>query len=377
MEIRYSAEELDSLRERARIISRDHLRRWISLAPDRGQPHFFLANNLAVDRQFDSALVSMAEAERLGAQWAVPIPLVRLGWQLEGQLFEQAIAHGDSLLALPEWSGEFTPQLAVVSGPIANYLMLRGRVAEAGGVADQRYEASKQFDPTPEGLARVEGARLRTRLRAAASIDRVSREQLTATLDSVAVLLQIFPDTEQVRIRKGLRWPVLLAAATLGDTAQVRIWRELAEESRDTGIDAWGAMVAGDRATAERLFLAARTDTSEAPVHVAAMARTAEALGRPEEALDYYTRMDTLRYTASVQAGPDADWLLLVRSYAQRAAVYESLGQRELAMAYYREFLELWDDPDPELQPERDLARRALAELERADREDAASSPTQ
>jgi tetratricopeptide (TPR) repeat protein len=364
---------LDSLRARARIFSRDHLRRWISLAPDQGQPHFFLANNLAVDRQFDSALVSMAEAERLGVQWTVPIPLVRLSWQLEGQLLDQAIANGDSLLAQPEWSGDLPPERAVITGPIMSYLLLRGQVAEAGRVADQRYRAARQFGADSERLARLDVAGLSARLRAAASIDAVSRELLTETLDSVATLIQIFPDSEQVRIRQGLRWPVLLGAATLGDTAQVRIWRELAEDQRDPGIDAWAAMAAGDRARAERLYLAAQPDTSEAPVHMAAMARTGEALGRPEEAVKYYTVMDTLRYTAAVQAGPDADWLLLVRSYAQRAAVYESLGQRQLAMDNYRKFLELWDDPDPELRPERDLARRALAELERADRADAPS----
>jgi serine/threonine-protein kinase len=376
LEIRYSAGVLDSLRARARVISRDHLRRWISLAPDQGQPHFFLANNLAVDRQFDSALVSMAEAERLGAQSPFPIPLVQLSWQLEGQLFDQAIAHGDSLLAKPEWSGDLPPNRAVITGPIMSYHLLRGRVAEAGRVADQRYEAAKQFGADPERLARIEGAVLSSRLRAAASIDAVSPGLLTETLDSVATLIQIFPDSEQVRIRKGLRWPVLLGAATLGDTAQVRVWRELAEEDRDTGIDAWAAMVAGDRNLAERLYLAAQADSSVAPVHISALARTAEALGKPDEAMEYYTQMDTLRYTAQVQSGPDADWLLLVRSYAQRAAVYESLGQRRLAMEYYRKFLTFWDEPDPVLQAERDLARRALAELERADREDAAS-PTQ
>ncbi|TFG54017.1 MAG: serine/threonine protein kinase [Gemmatimonadales bacterium] len=376
LEIRYSAAVLDSLRARARVISRDHLRHWISLAPDQGQPHFFLANNLAVDRQFDSALVSMAEAERLGAQSPVSISLLRLGWQLEGQFFDQAIAHGDSLLAEPEWTGELPPERAVVTGPIISYLLLRGQVAEAGRVANQRLQASKQFSPGPERLARIDLSALSSRLRAAASIDAVSPTLLTQILDSVSTLLQVFPDSEQVRIRQGLRWPVLLAAATLGDTAQVRRWRELAEDQRDPGIDAWAAMEAGDRSRAERLYLAAQPDTSEAPVHVAALARTAEALGRAAEAADYYTRMDTLRYTASVNAGLDGDWLLLVRSYAQRAAVYESLGQRARAMEYYRKFLGLWDDPDPELEPERDLARKALAELERADREDA-SSPTQ
>ena len=376
VETRYSAAVLDSLRARARVISRDHLRRWISLAPDQGQPHFFLANNLAVDRQFDSALVAMAEAERLGAQSPVPIPLVQLSWQLEGQLLDQAVAHGDSLLAQPEWSGDLPPERAVITGPIMSYLLLRGQVAEAGRVADQRYRAARQFGADRERLARLEVAGLSARLRAAASTDAVSRQLLTKTLDSVATLIQIFPDSEQVRIRQGLRWPVLLGAATLGDTAQVRTWRELANESRDPGINAWAAMVAGDQDLAERRFVAAKSDTSEAPVHVAAMARTAEALGRSEEAIEYYTVMDTLRYTAAVQAGPDADWLLLVRSYAQRAAVYESLGQQARAMEYYRKFLDLWDDPDPELRPERDLARRALGELERADRADAAAGPS-
>lgn len=81
--------------------------------------------------------------------------------------------------------------------------------------------------------------------------------------------------------------------------------------------------------------VAAKSDTSDVPVQVSFMARTAEAFGKLDEAIAYQSQMDALRYTAQVQAGPDADWLLLVRAYAQRAAVCESLALREQVMEHY------------------------------------------
>ena len=47
-----------------------------------------------------------------------------------------------------------------------------------------------------------------------------------------------------------------------------------------------------------------------------------------------------------------------------------AVGVRYFAKASYRKFLGLWQEPDSALRESRDIARQALAELERADRPD-------
>jgi hypothetical protein len=45
------------------------------------------------------------------------------------------------------------------------------------------------------------------------------------------------------------------------------------------------------------------------------------------------------------------------------ARLEESQGDVEAAIRHYRHFLELWSEPDPELQDEVETARRAVARL--------------
>jgi hypothetical protein len=50
-------------------------------------------------------------------------------------------------------------------------------------------------------------------------------------------------------------------------------------------------------------------------------------------------------------------------SLLRRAQIYEQLGKPDKAMDFYRRFLKLWKDADPELQPFVDEARRSLDKL--------------
>jgi tetratricopeptide (TPR) repeat protein len=122
------------------------------------------------------------------------------------------------------------------------------------------------------------------------------------------------------------------------------------------GAAAWAAAAAGDTAAAARGLAAG--DTVRAPPNEFALARAAELLGRPREALRHYERLDSLSYAAL--GAPDPDWLLLVRSYPGRAAQYQALGDTARAREYYRRFVELWRDADDELRPEVERAERVL-----------------
>ena len=78
-------------------------------------------------------------------------------------------------------------------------------------------------------------------------------------------------------------------------------------------------------------------------------------LERYEEALRWY---ETLGKRAM---GP----MYLAPSHLRQAEIYERLGEREKAVHHHARFIELWQDADPELQPQVEAARRALARLTR------------
>ena len=84
--------------------------------------------------------------------------------------------------------------------------------------------------------------------------------------------------------------------------------------------------------------------------------------GRADTAIALYERalaihtMDGIHY--------EATWYPLV--LRRLGALHESLGHTEQAIRYYREFIDLWKDADPELQPQ---VREARATLERLTRE--------
>jgi len=55
-----------------------------------------------------------------------------------------------------------------------------------------------------------------------------------------------------------------------------------------------------------------------------------------------------------------------VRSFAERGALYQRLGDPEKAAEFYRKFIDAWKDADPGLQPMVDRARAALEALPNA-----------
>jgi serine/threonine-protein kinase len=84
------------------------------------------------------------------------------------------------------------------------------------------------------------------------------------------------------------------------------------------------------------------------------LAELLEARGRDDEALAWYG-------TFGVPSVYDV--FHLAPSYFRRAQIYERLGKLEEARHHYARFVELWQDADPELQPQVEAARRALQAL--------------
>jgi hypothetical protein len=81
--------------------------------------------------------------------------------------------------------------------------------------------------------------------------------------------------------------------------------------------------------------------------------------GRAEEAIRYYESFLSNRYII----GLDRELGVVLRNPARErlAALYEEQGNPRRAAELYRRILEVWVDPDPELQPRVDAARAGLA----------------
>jgi serine/threonine-protein kinase len=84
-----------------------------------------------------------------------------------------------------------------------------------------------------------------------------------------------------------------------------------------------------------------------------------DRLGATDSALVLYER--ALNQPAFYAEGPETLWYPLV--LRRLGELHESLGHREQAIDYYGQFIALWKDADPELQPQVEEARAALARL--------------
>jgi tetratricopeptide (TPR) repeat protein len=79
----------------------------------------------------------------------------------------------------------------------------------------------------------------------------------------------------------------------------------------------------------------------------------------PDSALVQYERYLNTPYINRFLS--DALWLPFV--YKRLAELYEERGDREQAIHYYNDFVELWLDADPELQPQVEDVLRRIARL--------------
>jgi tetratricopeptide (TPR) repeat protein len=90
-----------------------------------------------------------------------------------------------------------------------------------------------------------------------------------------------------------------------------------------------------------------------------------ELAGRPDSAVALYER--ALATPSIYGYGYESYWYPFV--LRRLGELHESLGHRDAAVKYYSKFIDLWKDADPELQPQVEAAREALARLMEEPRE--------
>ena len=79
-------------------------------------------------------------------------------------------------------------------------------------------------------------------------------------------------------------------------------------------------------------------------------------MGDFQDALAAYARLDSAEFEFNNAA-------LIVRSWPQRAALHQLLGETQQAIELYERFIDAWRNASPHLQPLVDRARAAVAAL--------------
>ena len=92
----------------------------------------------------------------------------------------------------------------------------------------------------------------------------------------------------------------------------------------------------------------------------------AQLIGRPADALRFYTSVDSAALNSDGTF--DYDWIIFARSIKGRGDAALALGDTAAARRHYERFVRLWKNADPQFRPEREVAIHALASLSRGDR---------
>ncbi len=349
---------IDSLRARARVRAVAVTRRWLAVAPLEGAAYLQLADLHAAAEQYDSALAALGRAQQLGVPSAEALPLRRMALLSAARRWDKLLKLGDSVGSIGPDSAYKTYGLQ--AAVLANTWVLAGRVREASrlvallqaDVGKRNPEIQRFVDASPDFFGLL--ARSATGL--------VTRDEVRAASLAYRRGLARLSGPGQARVRGIVRTPVRVAAATVGDTTTLAAWPQ---EGADTNwsLYALAYAQAGDTARSRRALGHIGPDTTTSVIRLWSMARANEAIGRPDVALRYYDRIDSLPVAVATDVDPFV--LMRVRALPSAAAILEARGDTAGARVRYDRFLTLWDKADGPLQREVDLARQALAALDR------------
>ena len=117
------------------------------------------------------------------------------------------------------------------------------------------------------------------------------------------------------------------------------------------------ALAEGDPREAVGRFQAWDAEIGNPIVALPGLARAFDASGEVDSALAVYERYLTTPHLNRIQYDP---WHL-ASTHKRLGELYEARGAREKAVEHYNEFVELWRDADPVLQPQvRDVRERIV-----------------
>jgi tetratricopeptide (TPR) repeat protein len=271
------------------------------------------------------------EARRLGREWRAELAVARGRWSEAGVEPAGGIPAGadDPVSPFHAYRGAFLASLPFAGAPDSIVATLRERLAAPDG-ADPR-TSLRRADEGPTELAR-----LLPRLRRFALAQLAAREGDHDRALAHADELESPPEAPGG----------LPLAERLGRIVRARVaWQR--------GDPARALELLGEEQVETRSSLMFGRDYVQ-PFERYLRGRILEAAGRPGDALPWYGSFRHQHVHHLVYLAP---------SQLRRAEILEAAEKPVEAAGHYRAFLELWDDPDPELAPTRRAAERRLERL--------------
>jgi tetratricopeptide (TPR) repeat protein len=262
----------------------------------------------------------------------------------------QTVRDGQS--GSPFWQADAGQKLAWVAAT-------RGRLREAGLNMREALAATEQRGLAAERLASLVGW-AETQLRLTQN-DALSRATLAGTPRDEALGELPLPDRPYELF---VRYHVFA-----GDVARARQLLAEMESSGQPALGrgyerqyhraaAWVALAEDDH---ERGVMEMRRGTEDAgcvTCRLASLAYAYDAGGNADSALAFWEQ-----FAQSAWRIPFNDHVELPSAYRRIGELYEAAGNVEAAVEYYNRFVELWQDADPELQPQVQDVRSRIASL--------------
>lgn len=348
-------------------------RAWVAAVPGTPRARLLLVDALYDERRLDEALQEVATMDQMGWQAEAAF--------LKGSILFQKGDAGAAAQAIDDGLRVARDTMAPFFAGIDTWSVPAGLLAGAGGrwAAALRLNA-KMFSGFPGDSA---GGPSNIRM-AKTDLERLSRWFIASDLgvrqpapgqtgNAVADLRAMIDaysrgdSAQRRRVIQSLGTSLVSVFLITRDTqplAQLVRAADTLNSSTWRVADAHLALARGD--TARARMRVARHFRTPAPneftgeqgvVRAFAWGDLLGRLGLSREAIGAYARMDSVEERL-LHPG------LVVRSWAERGALHQQLGERTEAVRDYERFIDAWQHADPELQPSVDRARATVAALQ-------------
>jgi eukaryotic-like serine/threonine-protein kinase len=359
-------ERVRSARVRARDLALVQAKHWRYLDPDAPQAHAAVVDSYAAAGHFDSAANALREAmarpavHRADMAYSLAALEMLAGSPNALATLRSALETYDADTLIATSGFRRVPSLTAAS----NVAAFHGALTEHERVLAliPRVERRLPVVNVPMRWV-VDVWRATTRL--ALGLD---SPQLRRGIDSTLRSIDRMTSPTAATIREQTRGLPFLAYLTTRDTSYIWPLRRWGSKGVPPEVEALIALERGDTKRAADIAAQFRRPDSARLVTdlgtgfaMFAQAEIFARLGDLQRAIRIYESID--RKDLSLSFGADPRWPLYARSFLARGQLYEQLGDRQRAIAAYEQFLEIWKDASPELQPQVRLARAALTRL--------------
>ncbi|MES2521407.1 MAG: protein kinase [Gemmatimonadota bacterium] len=356
-------EVVASLKSAARTRSRDAAAGWVRLDPDATEARRELANAYESMGQPDSAIQTLREAMRRPSTaspafaWRIPLIKAKNGMPSAGPELRGVIAR-QGVDTVKNF--RLQDRMQMVLGAMT--------VAAASGmpsILDSASAVLQKTDPMMPGStqpSKFVAEWLTAGIKTSMGMP-ITGSMRSTLVNGVSTVERNPPGQRDVAIP-------YLAYLETGDTLFSSAARRWASSSTNglPELQALEALERRDTTTAMRLAREfpsldslKRGVLGMNGVRLVARAEVMARLGNPRRAVEILEIIDPARFSPGSMI--DAGYAVYVRSYMQRARLYEQLGEKDRAIASYERFLELWKDAEAPLQPQLSEARMAIGRL--------------